>query len=139
MLRRGPPLPDDLRPAWDAFVDTADALAAARRRLLATLPAGRVEPGPVALGLAAMRAALEVAGELLQRWQFQPAPDVWVACVEGLDAAASALVPAEEVALTSRELDDLIAAFADIVDPLDAFAEAERAWRRRWKVPATRP
>ena len=139
MLRRRPPLPDDLRPAWDAFVDSAEALTAARRRLLATLPAGRVEPGPVALGLDAMSAALDIARELLPRWRDEPDPESWRACDEGVAAAALALPAAREIALASRELDDLIAAFADIVDPLDAFADAERAWRRRWKVPATRP
>lgn len=138
MLRRRPLLPDDLRPAWVAFADTAEAVTAGRRRLLATLPAGRVEPGPVALGLDAMQAAVDVARDLLPRWRDLPDAATWRACAAGVEAAAAAVTPARTVATESRELDDLIGAFADIVDPLDAFADAERAWRRRWKLPPTR-
>ena len=139
MLRRRPPLPDELRPAWSAFLTSAEALAAARRRLLSTLPAGRVEPGPVGLGLDAMATALASARDLLPQWRDEPDAQVWQACAQGLEESAAALPSARDVALTSRELDDLIGAFADVVDPLDAFADAERAWRRRWRVAISRP
>ncbi|MEX2328941.1 MAG: hypothetical protein WD575_04350, partial [Nitriliruptoraceae bacterium] len=45
----------------------------------------------------------------------------------------------DEVAGTTRELEELLEAVGDVVEPLDRFADAERAFRQRWRPPSRRP
>ena len=96
LFRRLPDLPAELAPAWQAFLDCAGVLEGGVRSLLGTLPIGRVEPAPVALGVTALR-----------------------------DAVAGA----------TGELEELQEAVHEVVGTLDAFADAERGWRRTWRVP----
>ncbi|MBW3662825.1 MAG: hypothetical protein KY469_06970 [Actinobacteria bacterium] len=135
ILRRRPPLPDDLRPAWQAFVDCADLIEGARRLLLGTLPTGRVEPAPVGVGLDAVGQAIADARDWMDRWQIDELHQVWAECERALDESASAIDGAREVAVTTGELEELLGAVEEVVAPLDAFADAERAWRDRWRLP----
>ena len=68
LFRRKPDLPADLHDAWWAFLDCAEVIEGGRRILLGTLPTGRVEPAPVAVGVDALRRALEVARAWMDRW-----------------------------------------------------------------------
>lgn len=108
-----------------------------RRQLLATLPAGRVEPAPIGVGLDAVVAAVEDARGWMPGWRIEPLEGVWLDCDAALDDALAAVPAAREFAASPGELEDLLGLIADVVDPLDAFADAERAWRRRWRVPAS--
>ena len=103
--------------------------------MLATLPAGRVAPAPVEVGLSAMEAAIADARAWMPSWRVDELADEWARCAVALDAAAAAVAPAREVAATTRELDALLVAVGDVVEPLVAFGDAERAVRRRWRVP----
>lgn len=138
MFRRKPPLPDDLHSAWWCFVDCAEVIEAGRRHLLATLPAGRVEPAPIGVGLDAMAHAISDASEWMDDWRFEELEDVWTACADALHEAGDSVPEVREVAANPGELDDLIGALQGIVDPLDVFADAEAEWRRRWRLPSDR-
>lgn len=138
MFRRRSPLPDRLHDAWWSFLDCAQVIEGGRRRLLATLPKGRVEPAPVGIGLDAVAAAIDDARAWMDGWRIEELADRWEDCREAMDEAESAVPHARETAASTGELEDLLGAVEDVVAPLDAFADAERAWRRRWRVPERR-
>ena len=135
MLRRRPPLPAALDAAWRAFDECVERIAGARLRLLATLPAGRVEPGPVGRGLDAIERAVADVRERMPRWRVPELEAEWGACAAALDAADAAMPAARATAGDVGELDALLVAVDDVISPLTAFGEAERAWRGRWKAP----
>lgn len=138
MLRRKPDLPDDHHDAWWAFIDCAEVIEGGRRVLLATLPTGRVEPAPVTVGTEALRRAVADARAWMPGWHLDELRDDWAACETSLDTALSAADALEGVAASTGELEELLEAVHDVVEPLDAFADAERAWRRRWRLPRHR-
>lgn len=129
MLRRKR-IPEDLRPAWEAFVVQAERVEQARRALLACLPVGRVDPIPVPVGLELLRDELEaVAGEL-DRWRVPQLGEAWDACHAGIAEALAAVPAAARVAEATGELEELLSAVSDVVEPLDAWHAAERRWLR---------
>lgn len=136
MLRRRPPLPSALHEAWWAFLACAECVEDGRRRLLAALPAGRVEPVPVEVGLEAVTRAIDTARAGMWRWRLPELAAVWSQCLAALDTAAEAVPVACQVAATADELDDLLGSVHAVVEPLVAFGDAERVWRRHWRVPA---
>jgi hypothetical protein len=149
LFSRKPDLPADLHEAWWAFLDCAEVIEGGRRVLLGTLPTGRVEPAPIAVGLASMRQALTDAREWMPRWRVTEATGgdevdtadlahAWDRCGASLDEAESGCEHVAEVAATTDELEELLTAFQDVIDPRDVFSDAERAWRRTWKPPRDR-
>ncbi len=138
-MRRRPPLPDDLHPAWWSFVDCAEVIERGRRQLLVTLAAGRIDPASVIARLDTIAAAVERARGGIDTWGVGELSVVWKECVNALEQAEAAIPPARSVAASTGELERLLGVVAEVVEPLDAFADAERAWRRRWRLPAHRP
>lgn len=139
LFRRKPDLTADLHDAWWAFLDCAEVIEGGRRILLGTLPTGRVEPAPVAVGVDALRRALEDARVWMDRWKVDELLGEWCDCHEAMDESEGNLVMVLEVAATTGELEELLGAVEEVVAPLDAFADAEREWRRRWRLPRERP
>lgn len=139
LFSRKPELPAELHDAWWAFLDCAEVIEGGRRLLLGTLPTGRVEPAPVAVGIDAVGRALDDARGWMHRWRVAPLEHAWADCVEAIDEAAGNLDLVHEVAATTRELEDLLGAVEEVIAPLDAFADAEREWRGRWRLPRERP
>ena len=136
--RRRDPLPEDLLPAWRAFLDCAQVIEGGRRTLLGTMPVGRVEPTPVGLGVDAMAAALDDAEVWMDDWRVEPLDDDWRDCLAAIGEARDSLGEVREVAADTDELEELQEAVGEVVEPLDAFADAERTWRRTWRVPRDR-
>lgn len=138
MLRRKPELPDDLHDAWWCFLDCAEVVEGGRRVLLSTLPTGRVEPAPIAVGTGALRRAIADAHGWMAGWKLDELLDDWQACRASLEEAEAALEALDRVAASTSELEELLEAVQDVIAPLDAFADAERGWRRRWRLPRDR-
>lgn len=136
LFQRKPPLPDDHLDAWRGFLDCAQVIESGRRVLLSTLPTGRIEPAPIGVGLDAVRGAIADAREWMPRWHLDEVAADWQDCRSAMDEAESNLQGVEVVAAETSELEELLEAVTDVVAPLDAFADAERTWRRRWRVPA---
>jgi hypothetical protein len=136
---RKPDLPDDLHEAWWSFVDCAEVIEGGRRVLLGTLPTGRVEPAPIAVGTDAVRRAVADARAWMPRWHLDELDADWRDCVAALDDADAACTGVEEEAASTDELEELLEAVQGVIDPLDTFADAEREWRRRWRLPRERP
>ena len=132
---RKPELPADLHEPWLAFLDCAEVIEGGRRVLLGTLPTGRVEPSPIAVGTDAVRRAIVDARTWMPRWHLDDLLDDWRDCHRALDDAEKGCERVDEVAASTRELEELLEAVQDVIEPLDTFADAERAWRRRWRIP----
>ncbi|GEM_PF-1184999 len=138
MFRRKPDLPEELHTAWWSFVDCAEVIEAGRRVLLGTLPTGRVEPAPIGVGTDAVRRSIADAREWMDQWRFDELEPSWQDCQEALDDAERGLQEVDEVAATTSELEELLESLQGVIDPLDTFADAEREWRRRWRLPRER-
>jgi hypothetical protein len=138
MFRRKPDLPTTHLDAWWAFVDCAEVIEGGRRVLLGTLPTGRVEPAPIAVGTDAVRRSIADARGWMPRWRIVELDADWQDCLRALDDAERALTEVDEVAASTRELEELLTVLQDVIDPLDVFADAEREWRRRWRLPRER-
>jgi len=138
MLRRKPDLPSQHHDAWWGFVDCADVIEGGRRVLLGTLPTGRVEPAPITVGTAALRRAIDDARAWMPAWRLDELADDWDSCQASLNEALKAADELETVAASTGELEELLGAVQDVIEPLDAFADAERSWRRQWKLPRQR-
>ena len=138
VLRRKPELPASLHAAWWAFLDCAEVIEGGRRVLLSALPAGRVEPAPIAVGTDAVRRAIADARVWMPGWRLDDLGDDWQDCVQALDDAETGLTQVERVAASTAELEELLESVQDVIEPLDTFADAERAWRRRWRLPRER-
>jgi hypothetical protein len=139
VFRRKPDLPTDHLDAWWSFLDCAEVIEGGRRVLLGVLPTGRVEPAPIAVGTDALRRAIVDARVWMPRWQLTELADEWGDCVAALDESEAALAEVDQVAGETRELEELLGSVQDVIEPLDVFADAERAFRRRWKLPRERP
>jgi hypothetical protein len=128
MLRRKS-IPAELEPAWEAFQAQATRVAQARRALLACLPVGRVAPAPVAVGLDLLRDELSGVAAELDAWNVGEVAPAWKACRDAVIESLAAVPRAHEVSASTTELEDLLGAVSDVVEPLDAWGAAERAWR----------
>jgi hypothetical protein len=138
-LSRKPELPADLHAAWWAFLDCAEVLEGGKRVLVATLPVGRVEPAPIALGSEALRQAIADVQGWMPTWRLDELADEWRACDVALTFTLDRLTVLDETAASTDELDDVLDLSRRIMDRLDAFADAELAFRRRWRCPDVRP
>ncbi len=138
VFARKPVLPDALHEAWWAFLDCAEVIEGGRRVLLGTLPTGRVEPSPIGVGTDAVRRAITDARAWMPAWHLDELAEVWGNCSSALDDAEAGSHHVDEVAASTDELEELLESLQAVIDPLDVFADAERAWRRRWRPPRTR-
>lgn len=134
-LLRRPDLPADRRDAWWAFLDSAELLEGGRRTLLGALPTWRVEPAPIAVGTTALRRAVADVRAWLPRWSVPEVADEHAACAAALDEADRRLEALERTAADTDELDHVLDEVRHLMDRLDAFADAEAAFRRRWRCP----
>lgn len=124
-------MPAALAPAWAVFSAQAERVEQARQALLRCLPVGRVEPAPIGLGLDLLRDELVAVQAELDAWRVREAEDDWQACRAAVAEALEQIEPARAVSLSTGELEILLGAVADVVEPLDAWATAERNWLRR--------
>jgi hypothetical protein len=133
-LRRSP-LPPELEPVWWAFVRCVELVGHGRGVLLATLPVGRIEPAPIALGTAALRDALDAAQQEMPGWRVDELGAEWQACHLALLAARARLDEIDRIAASTDELDHVLEEVRELVEDLDPLVDAEEAFNRRWRVP----
>jgi hypothetical protein len=122
-------VPPHLSGQWAAFAAQAERVEAARQALLGCLPVGRVDPAPVPVGLDLLRDELVAVREELDRWRVAPIEAEWQACATAIAEALEHIEPARAAAAETDELEELLAAVSDVIEPLDVWQDAERAWR----------
>lgn len=127
MLRRKR-MPAELQPAYQAFLSQAERVEQARSALLSCLPVGRVDPAPVPVGLDLLRDELDAVSGQLDMWRHDVIADHWTSCSSAILQTLAALPAAYHAAAHSTELEELLGAVSDVVEPLDAWHDAERAW-----------
>ncbi|HVM20157.1 MAG TPA: hypothetical protein VM307_09375 [Egibacteraceae bacterium] len=129
MLRRKV-MPAHLEPAWEVFQAQAERVQNARGAVFSCLPVGRVDPAPVPVGLDVLHDELTALRPELPRWRVDEVRPQWRACAESIDEALGAIPTAKRVAVQTTELEELLGAVADALEPLgDAWEAAERHWR----------
>jgi hypothetical protein len=121
-------MPPGLRDAWEAFQTDAARVETARQALLACLPVGRVTPAPVGVGLDLLDDELGAVLAGMAVWRVPAVSREWERCQAAVAAALSAVPVARARAGDSGELEELLAAVGAVVEPLDAWADAERHW-----------
>jgi hypothetical protein len=122
-------IPAHLSDQWSAFVAQAERVEKARQALLSCLPVGRVDPAPIPVGLDLLRDELvDVRGQL-DRWRAGPVEAQWQACATGIAEALDHIEPTRQTAAKTDELEELLEAVTDVVEPLDVWQDAEHAWR----------
>lgn len=124
-------MPERLTGAWAAFAEQAQRVEAARLALLRCLPVGRVDPAPVPVGLELVRDELRAVAWELDAWRVPEVEAEWHAVGEAVADADAAVDGALRVATSTRELEQLLEAVGEVVEPLDAWSRAERAWLRQ--------
>lgn len=124
-------IPEHLRDAHAAFDAQVQRLEDARDALMSCLPVGRVDPVPVPVGLELLADTLAEIEAELPAWRVEALEAEWQACREAVAEARGNMATAHEVARTSTELEELLAAVEDVDEPLGhAFSRAEHAFMR---------
>jgi hypothetical protein len=128
MIRRKT-MPASLAPAWGVFCQQAERVANARRVVLSCLPVGRVDPAPVPVGLDVLHDELVAVRPQLEQWRIDAVEAQWQECDASIDEALAAIPHAKHMANSTIELEELLGAVGDVVEPLgDAWEAAERHW-----------
>lgn len=68
-------------------------------------------------------------------WRLDELEDEWLSCTAALAEAAERLDTIDAIAASTEELDDVLDPVRSLMDRLDAFADAEAAFRIRWRCP----
>lgn len=124
-------MPAALAGAWEAFQAQAERVEAARRALLGCLPVGRIDPAPVPVGLDLLRDELSAVAADLHAWRAPAVEAAWHDCRQAIDEALGGIPEARRVSTTTGELEEMLAAVGAVVEPLDAWHDAEQAWLRQ--------
>lgn len=122
-------LPPELRAPWEAFEQQAQRIEDARRALLGCLPVGRVEPAPVTVGLDLLRDELRAVAAELDRWDVPGMAEHQQAVRAALDASIAEAGRLRPLVERTDELLDVLNAVSHVLEPLDAWRDAERHWR----------
>ena len=130
MLRRKA-LPPEIAPAWETFAAQAQRVQQAREALLSCLPVGRgTQRAPVQVGIELIRDELDAVRPEMGGWRVEPVEDAWQDCVGATDRARARIGRALDVAASTDEAHDLYHEVAAIVQPLEAWADAEERWHQ---------
>ena len=129
-------LPAGLEAPFAAFGRVAAAIARGKDALLASVPTTRLPGRPLADTLVEFEEALTDAAAEMEAWRAPAVEEVWSRAAAGLAAARDL---ARRIRLEAPEpegFEALVGTIGDLLDPLDAFHEAEdrfarlRRWRR---------
>lgn len=122
-------MPEHLVAPWAAFTAQAARVEDARQALLGCLPVGRVDPAPVPVGLDLLRDELLDVLPQLEAWHVPEVESQWRACRAALCESLAHVEPARVIASSTDELEVLLDAITDVVEPLDVWQDAEHRWR----------
>ncbi|HSJ45574.1 MAG TPA: hypothetical protein VK923_12895 [Euzebyales bacterium] len=122
-------MPAHLSAPWAAFAAQAQRVEDARQALLGCLPVGRVDPVPIPVGLDLLRDELRAVEGEVGAWHVAEVEPQWRACRAAITEALAHIEPTRATALGTDELEVLLEAVTDVIEPLDVWQDAERHWR----------
>ena len=121
-------LSPELRALHDRFLEAVAPVERAKEAVVGAVPQARYPAPPLAEALVTYRRGLLEASDRMTAWRDDRLEESWRACERGLQrglAAASKIEPeAEELGFES-----LVEVVQRLLDPLDAFADAEERFR----------
>ncbi len=127
-------LPDDLVPAYQAFLRCAEQVDLAQRAMLRCVPSSaRSLALPLPVGAETLRLALAEARALMPAWRHPRVEEQWNASAAALSETLAAVDAAVTRAGATDELEVALTAVGDLLAPLEAFVDAER-WFASLKV-----
>ena len=121
-------LPEELRPAFDAFAGVVEHVELAKASLTGSMPTTRFAGRPLAETLSEFEDELAAAADEMAAWRAPAIEPAWAAAARGLTEARAR---AERLRREAPELggfEGLLGAISDLLAPLDAFADARDAW-----------
>lgn len=121
-------IPEHLAAPYAAFTAQAHRVEDARQALLGCLPVGRVDPAPIPVGLDLLRDELRAVDTELERWRVDAVEAQWQACRRSIAEALEHVEPTRATAARTDELEVLLDAMTDVIEPLDVWQDAERRW-----------
>ena len=121
-------VPPEVLVASKAFDTTVAFVEEARRRLVAAAPVGRSAGAPLAGALAGFEEGLRAAAATMDSWRTDELEDVWAACSEALDESLR-LAEALRLGQVPEGYEQLYGTLGDLMDPLQAFANAFERFR----------
>lgn len=108
------------------FEDTVAVVERAKDALVTAVPSPRgKQRRTVAEAVLEFEADLRAAATMMDRWRHSEIESEWRACAEGIEES---LRRAERLRLDAPQLDyeGLVSALAELIEPLDVFADAQR-------------
>lgn len=123
--RRRRPVPPDAPIVWRAFEAVSERIEAGKAALVAAVPTARVEGRPLAESLSEFEAQLRAARDRMDGWRRVEHQGLWAACRDGLDDSLR-LAEGARLQAPSLDFEGLVDLIGEMLEPLDAFAEAER-------------
>jgi hypothetical protein len=127
MLRRKR-LPPELAPALGAFHIVVAELEPAKALLTEAVPTTRAPGRPLPDALHAYEAGLARAQAGMAAWRTPELEARWMACQTGLEAALERTRRARDDPIEPAGFEALLWLIEELLDPLDPFADAERAF-----------
>jgi hypothetical protein len=124
-----PKVSDDLRRAGAAFASALASVEDAKAALVSSVRAGRAPGAPLAEALAGFESGLAEADALMPAWRVHEVEASWSPCRDGLTDARRRAEAFRTGGDPPEIYEALIAALEDLMDPLDPFEDAARAWR----------
>ena len=128
MIRRKE-LPQELRPAFNAFSEVVEAIEPSKAAVADVLPGTRLPGRPLNDALVEYREGIERAQAAMGGWRRPEVEAEWQACAAGLDMAA------DRAARLVRHQDDpagfegLLGTVQALIEPLDPFVAAAERFR----------
>jgi len=113
----------ELRSAFESFRRVLAVVEGAKGSLAAAAPGGRSAGVPLADALAAFEQGLHDASTAMSSWHQPEMEEAWSSCREGLEESRRG---AERLRLGNAPegYEQLYGQLADLMEPLDAFAQA---------------
>jgi hypothetical protein len=118
----------EVRRAFDDFAQVLRIVEDAKEALVAAVPGRRGAGAPVAEALWAFESGVDDALKRMASWRTSETEGAWLSCLSALEETARS---AEELRLGEppQGYEELYARLAEIMEPLDAFADAARRFR----------
>jgi hypothetical protein len=125
--RRSDPLPDTTLRAFSVAAGLVDK---AQRALIAAVPTSRNPGVPLTDALGAFITALDTLDDAMPAWHDERVAHEWTKCAEGIREARAHATALQRID-ADLTFEQLNASVGDVLYPLEAFADAERDFRRR--------